>query len=57
MRQGPHRNWPIVGCHAAELGAGHEHGARAQVRRTESGEYTRGAGANNEDVYHLWLFQ
>jgi len=57
MRQGPHRNWPIGGCHAAEFGAGHENGARAQVRRTESGEYTRGAGANNEDVYHLWLFQ
>ena len=37
--QGPHWNWPIVGRHTAELGAGQERCPRAQVRRTESGEY------------------
>jgi hypothetical protein len=57
MRQRSHRNWPIVGCHAAELGAGHEYGARTQVPRTESGDYTRGTSAYNENVYHLWLSQ
>ena len=39
--QGPHRNWSVVGRHTAELGAGQEHGPRAQVRRTESGSTKR----------------
>ena len=53
--QGPHRNWSVVGRHAAKLGTSDQHGARAQVRSAQGGEYTRRSGANNDDVDHLWL--
>jgi hypothetical protein len=52
MRQGPYRNWPVVGCHAAELGTSYQHGTRTLVGCTKRCDYTRGASANNEDVYH-----
>ena len=55
MGQGPHRNWSVVGCHTAKLSTSYQHGARAQVRSAEGGEYTRGSGANNDDVDHVWL--
>src|SRR6516225_5152763 len=57
MGQSPYRNWPVVGCHAAELGTSYQHSARAKIRCTQRCEYARGASANNEDVYHLWLSQ
>jgi hypothetical protein len=31
MGQGPHRNWAVVGCHAAELGTSYQHGTRTLV--------------------------
>ena len=55
MGQGPHRNWSVVGCHAAKLSTSYQHGTRAQVRSAEGGYYTRGSGANNDDVDHVWL--
>ena len=55
MGQSPDRNRSVIGCHAAKIGAGKQHGARAQVGSTESGEYTCRSSTNNNDVYHLWL--
>ncbi len=55
MGQGPHRNWSVVGCHTAKLGTSHQRGTRAQVRSAQGGQYTRGSGANNDDVDHVWL--
>jgi hypothetical protein len=55
MGQSPHRNRSVIGCHAAELGAGHQHCVRAQVGSTDGGEYPCRSSANNDDVYHLWL--
>jgi hypothetical protein len=52
MGKRPHRNRSVVGCHAAEFGAGYERGARTQLRSTEGGEHTRRASANNDDVWH-----
>src|SRR5262249_51762148 len=57
MGQGPYRNWPVVGCHAAELGASYQHSARAEIRCTKRCEHARRASTNDEDVYHLWLSQ
>ena len=53
MGQSPHGNWPVIGCHATELGAGHKHCVRAQVGSADGGDYTCGSSANNDDVCHL----
>jgi hypothetical protein len=53
MGQSPHRNRPVIGCHAAELGVGHQHCVCAQVSSADGGDYTCGSSANNDDVYHL----
>ena len=52
MGQRPHRNRSVVGCHAAELVASDQRGARAQVRGAEGRDYTGRSGANNDDVDH-----
>src|SRR5215831_14631298 len=53
MRQRPHRNWSVVGRHAAKFRARHQHGARAQIRAAESREHAGRSGANDDDVSHL----
>jgi hypothetical protein len=51
LGQGPHRNWSVVGCHAAKFTARYQRGARAQVRRAEGGEHTRRSSADNDHVH------
>jgi hypothetical protein len=51
MGQGPHRNWSIVGRHAAKFSACYEHGARTEVRSTDGGVCTRRSSADNDHVH------
>jgi len=49
----PHRNWPVVGRHSAELVTGYERCPGAKVRGAERCEHTCWSGADNDDVQHL----
>jgi hypothetical protein len=51
MGQGPHRNWSIVGRHAAKFSACYEHGARTEVRSTDGGVCTRRSSADNDHIH------
>src|SRR5207247_10490082 len=53
MSKGPHWNWSIIGRHAAELVAGNQRCACAQVCGAGRGEHASRSGANNDDVDHL----
>src|SRR6478672_9386053 len=53
MGQCPHRNWSIIGRHATKLVTGDERCIGAQVCGAERSDYTRRAGADNDDVKHL----
>jgi len=55
LGQSPHRNWAVVGSHAAKCAASCQHGARTQVGSTQGGEHTRRSTADNDDVCHVRL--
>src|SRR5882672_11381882 len=39
--QSPHRNWAVIGSHAAKCATSYQDGTRTQVGSTEGGEHTR----------------
>ena len=51
--QCPHRNWSVIGRHAAKLVTGYERCLGTQVCGAERSDYTRRSGADNDDVKHL----
>ena len=55
MGQCPHRNWPVIGRHAAEVVAGYERCLGTQVCGAERSNYTRRPGADDNDVKPLRL--
>ena len=55
MGQCPHRDGAVIGRHATKLVTGYEGCLGAQVCRAERSDYTRGPGADNDDVKYLRL--
>ena len=53
MSKGPHRHWPIIGRHPAELSLGHKCSLSTKVARAHRGNYAGWATPDNKHVQHI----
>jgi hypothetical protein len=57
MSQSSHRNWSVIGRHAAKLVTGYEGRSGAKVCGTKRSDYACRSGANYDNVFHLYYLQ
>ena len=53
MSKGPHRHWPIIGRHPAELSFSHQRSSGAEITRAHRGNYAGWATPDNKHVQHI----